>query len=68
MDLLKNHKALATLRNQFKPYTGVFGADLRHRGQGVMYDGTLFRFPLRNSKQAKQSEISSLHYDKEQVS
>ena len=67
IDLKKNHKALATLKNQFKPYNGIFGADLRHKGHGVTYDGTLFRFPLRNEEQARKSEISGLHYDREQV-
>lgn len=67
IDLKKNHKALGTLKNQFKPYTGVFGADLRHKGHGVSYDGTLFRFPLRNAEQARKSEISGLHYHREEV-
>lgn len=68
IDLQKNHRALATLKNQFKPYNGVFGADLRHKGHGVTYDGTLFRFPLRSETQARKSEISGLHYNREEVS
>ncbi|KAK3746289.1 hypothetical protein QZH41_016544, partial [Actinostola sp. cb2023] len=60
-------KTLRRLANQFKPYNGVFGCDLRPDGSIKSYDGTLFRFPLRTKTQAHKSGIKQLHYDVKQV-
>ncbi|KAK3727489.1 hypothetical protein QZH41_006426 [Actinostola sp. cb2023] len=56
-------KTLRRLANQFKPYNGIFGCDLRPDGSIKPYDGTLFRFPLRTKTQAHKSGIKQLHYD-----
>ncbi|KAK7492624.1 hypothetical protein BaRGS_00016103 [Batillaria attramentaria] len=51
--------------NQFMPFQGVFGCQLRKRDQGdedVFFEGTLFRFPLRTDEQAKESRIKSESY------
>ncbi|KAK3735701.1 hypothetical protein QZH41_001317 [Actinostola sp. cb2023] len=60
-------KTLRRLANQFKPYNGVFGCDLRPDGSTKSYNGTLFRFPLRTKTQAHKSGIKQLHYDDQQV-
>ena len=67
IDIMKNQKKLRKLRNQFKPYNGIFGCDLSLDAEETFFNGTLFRFPLRNRSQADKSEIKSLFYDKEQM-
>ena len=58
----KNKTMLHKMKDQFKPFQGVFGCDLRQHNSQTTYDGTLFRFPLRTEEQAQQSEISELYY------
>ena len=58
----KNKTMLHKMKDQFKPFQGVFGCDLRQNNSQTSYDGTLFRFPLRTEEQAQQSEISELCY------
>ncbi|RLN52756.1 hypothetical protein BBJ28_00021271, partial [Nothophytophthora sp. Chile5] len=43
--------------DQFAPFKGVFGCDLTQR-----FNGTLFRFPLRNRALAEASEIKRRAY------
>ncbi|KAK3090040.1 hypothetical protein FSP39_008727 [Pinctada imbricata] len=60
---MKNRTLLRRMRNQFKPFNGVFDCDLNVVDErNSYYDGTLFRFPLRTHKQAT-SDISSIVYD-----
>ena len=63
IDLRKNKQKLRKLANQFKPFNGIFGCDLSPDAEGVSYNGTLFRFPLRTREQARKSELKELHYD-----
>ena len=51
-------------RDQFRPYTGVFGCQLE---EGSEFEGTLFRFPLRTREQAAVSEIKNEPYDEDRV-
>jgi len=59
---LTSQKTNHSLRSaQFAPYCH-FGCDLKKR-----FDGTLFRFPLRNNTTAAESEISKTVYDKKKI-
>ncbi|XP_023931332.1 sacsin-like [Lingula anatina] len=66
---LKNGKKLQKLKNQFKPFNGLFGCNLDSTAKSCMvsYNATLFRFPLRTKEQSYKSEISDVHYDEKQV-
>ncbi|KAJ8304232.1 hypothetical protein KUTeg_017815 [Tegillarca granosa] len=57
MELLKNKVMFRRMRDQFKPFQKVFDCDLPNR-----YNGTLFRFPLRTSRQAQESDIRQMPY------
>ena len=48
--------------DQFAPFTGVFGADMK-----TPFKGTLFRFPLRGPAAAKQSELKNQTYGAAQI-
>ena len=63
----KFRRTLKRLQSQFKPYNGIFGCDLSPESNCLCFDGTLFRFPLRNRSQAVRSEIKNLHYDDAQM-
>ena len=67
IDMMKNKKKLRKLRNQFKPYNGIFGCDLSPDAKQTFFNGTLFRFPLRNRSQADRSEIKKLFYDEKEM-
>lgn len=67
IDLNKDVKRLRKFTNQFKPFNGIFGCDLRLDKEDNSFDGTLFRFPLRTSEQAERSEIKKLPYDDQQM-
>ena len=67
IDLNKDVKKLRKFTNQFKPFNGIFGCDLHLDKEDNSFDGTLFRFPLRTSKQAERSEIKKLPYDDQQM-
>ncbi|XP_013411447.1 sacsin [Lingula anatina] len=66
---LKNRKKLQKLKNQFKPFNGIFGCNLDSTAKSCIfsYNATLFRFPLRTKEQSYKSEISDVHYDEKQV-
>ncbi|XP_046559294.1 sacsin-like [Haliotis rubra] len=61
---LKSARNKATMRNQFKPFQGVFGCDFNRE---VICNGTLFRLPLRTAEQASASDISSTCYSRKEV-
>ena len=63
IDLNKDVRKLQTFRNQFKPFSGIFGCDLSPHRDDYSYNGTLFRFPLRTREQAAVSEIRDKCYD-----
>ena len=67
IDLQRHKKNLKRFGNQFKPYNGIFNCNLNTTSQIEAYNGTLFRFPLRNKNQASKSEISSKHYDEREI-
>ena len=48
-------------------YDGIFGMDASFEDDYEMFDGTLFRFPLRTKMQAQLSEIKKLFYSKEEM-
>ena len=48
-------------------YDGIFGMDASFEDDYEMFDGTLFRFPLRTKMQARLSEIKKLFYSKEEM-
>lgn len=57
MKIRFTHTELASqFPDQMIPYC-LFGNDMKHR-----FNGTLFRFPFRNEKTAKESEISKKQY------
>lgn len=66
IDLSKNRTLIRKLPDQFKPYQDVFGCRIGD-GSDNDFGGTLFRFPLRTREQAARSEISGLHYDRQQI-
>ena len=61
INLAKNKKALKKWCDHFKLFNGVFGCEI-NLDSDVDFKGTLFRFPLRTSSQAKRSLISDVHY------
>ena len=63
INLNKDVQKLQTFKNQFKPFSGIFGCDLTLDKEDNSYDGTLFRFPLRTREQAAVSEIRDKCYD-----
>ena len=67
IDVNKNPERKRRFRNQFKPFNGIFGCDLRMNKADNSFPGTLFRFPLRTKAQAVRSEIKQVYYDKNQM-
>ena len=67
IDTNKKVKDLRKFRNQFKPFNGIFGCDLRLEKDDNSFQGTLFRLPLRTKEQAIRSEIKQLPYDFKQM-
>ncbi|XP_041367004.1 sacsin-like [Gigantopelta aegis] len=59
LTIQKNKSMLRKMKDQFKPFEGVFGCNVV---SSTGYSGTLFRFPLRTEEQAEQSQISDLYY------
>ena len=55
---------IANFSDQFSVFEGVFGAhiNLDSKVESQLYEGSLFRFPLRNAHCALTSEIKKLHY------
>ena len=67
IDVNKNPERKRRFRNQFKPFNGIFGCDLRMNKADNSFPGTLFRFPLRTKAQAVRSEIKQVYYDNNQM-
>ena len=67
IDVNKNPERKRRFWNQFKPFNGIFGCDLRMNKADNSFPGTLFRFPLRTRAQAMKSEIKQVHFDKNQM-
>ncbi|XP_067666359.1 sacsin-like [Haliotis asinina] len=61
---LKSARNKGTMKNQFKPFQGVFGCDFN---RDLICNGTLFRLPLRTAEQARSSDISSTCYSRKEV-
>lgn len=64
---LRNRVMLRKLENQFKPYQNVFGFSSSIFTENKIYEGTLFRFPLRTKRQARASEISNKEYSSKEM-
>ncbi|XP_048775772.2 sacsin-like [Ostrea edulis] len=64
---LHNKIMLRKLENQFKPFQNVFGFNSSKFSRNDVYNGTLFRFPLRTKQQALGSEISSKEYSQSEM-
>ncbi|XP_033730243.1 LOW QUALITY PROTEIN: sacsin-like [Pecten maximus] len=57
---MQNQKLVRRMKNQFQPFNGVFGCDMGK--DSMVYEGTLFRLPLRTKEQAGKSEIKDTAY------
>ena len=66
IDLARHRTLIRKLPDQFEPYRKVFGCEIGSEAENH-FGGTLFRFPLRDQQQGKKSEISTLHYDKKEM-
>eukprot|EP00105_Crassostrea_gigas_P042862 XP_019927010.1 PREDICTED: sacsin-like [Crassostrea gigas] len=61
----KNKILIRRMKNQFKPFNGIFGCNLDT--ENPSFTGTLFRFPFRTNEQAVNSEISNKTYDEQEI-
>ena len=68
IDLQKSgHRTLIRkLPDQFEPYRKVFGCEIGYEAENH-FNGTLFRFPLRDRQQSQKSKISCRHYDHQEI-
>ena len=62
----RHRTLIRKLPDQFEPYRKVFGCEIGSETENH-FRGTLFRFPLRDRQRAQKSEISTLHYDKKEM-
>ena len=68
INLAKTKKPLKVFGNQFQPYNGVFGCNMKYSPDKSFYfNGTLFRFPFRTLVQAGKSKICQKVYDGDKV-
>ena len=68
INLAKTKKPLKVFGNQFQPYNGVFGCNMKYSpDESFYYKGTLFRFPFRTLLQAGKSKICQKVYDEDKV-
>eukprot|EP00794_Sanderia_malayensis_P013906 gene13906-15355_t len=58
---------LKQCRDQLRIYDGIFGMDASLKDGFKMFEGTLFRFPLRTKRQAQLSEIKNLFYSNKEM-
>ena len=58
---------LRAFQDQIRIYDGIFGMDASLLEGYKMFEGTLFRFPLRTERQAQMSEIKKLYYSKDEM-
>ncbi|XP_078314810.1 sacsin-like [Crassostrea virginica] len=61
----KNKILLRRMKNQFKPFNGIFGCNLDT--ENPSFNGTLFRFPFRTKEQLFGNEISEKAYDEIEI-
>ena len=61
---LRNQTMVENFRNQFAPYEHNFGFRSKATDRKHVFEGTLFRFPLRTKDQARDSDICNVHYTK----
>ncbi|XP_078314206.1 sacsin-like isoform X2 [Crassostrea virginica] len=61
----KNRVLLRRMKNQFKPFNGIFGCNLNT--EDPSFNGTLFRFPFRTTEQLFGNEISEKAYDEHEI-
>ncbi|KAK6188437.1 hypothetical protein SNE40_004610 [Patella caerulea] len=55
------------MKGQFVPFEGVFNCTIGDSKSKVNFDGTLFRFPLRNRSEALKSKIKEFSYSSEEM-
>ena len=68
INLAKTNKPLKVFGNQFQPYNGVFGCNMKYSpDESFYFNGTLFRFPFRTLVQAGKSKICQKVYDEDKV-
>ena len=68
INLAKTKKPLKVFGNQFQPYNGVFGCNMKYNpDESFYFNGTLFRFPFRTLLQAGKSKICQKVYDEDKV-
>ena len=68
INLAKTKKPLKVFGNQFQPYNGVFGCNMKYSpDESFYFNGTLFRFPFRTLVQAGKSKICQKVYDGDKV-
>ena len=61
--ICKDKKDFVKFNDQFKVFHNIFGVKLDFSCNNVEpFNGTLFRFPLRNAKTAEKSEINNFEY------
>ena len=61
-----NQTLIRKLPDQFEPYRKVFGCEIGCNTNNH-FNGTLFRFPLRDRQQSQKSKISSHCYDHKEM-
>ncbi|XP_067388869.1 sacsin-like [Emydura macquarii macquarii] len=64
LDLRKRPATLSTFAEQFRPYRGLFGFQLR---EPFDFPGTLFRLPFRTEEEARESRISQAAFGPDRV-
>ena len=58
---------LRGFQDQIRIYDRVFGMDASLSDGYKLFEGTLFRFPLRTERQAQMSQIKKLYYSKNEM-
>ncbi len=64
LNMHKHSQKIKEWKNQFIPFNGVFNCRV---APNFTFNATLFRFPLRTEKQARESDISKEHYNHDRI-
>ncbi|KAK6178774.1 hypothetical protein SNE40_011284 [Patella caerulea] len=64
---LYNRRLRKKMKGQFVPFEGIFNCKIGDSKSKVNFDGTLFRFPLRNRLEALKSKIKEFSYSSEEM-
>ncbi|MEE6483233.1 hypothetical protein FKM82_013475 [Ascaphus truei] len=64
LNLQEHCEVLQIFADQFRPYSNVFGCELK---QPFYYEGTLIRLPFRTEQEAKDSKICKQAFSEEQI-